>query len=196
MKPVNVDIPAGTHIEAAAILLVGRANLAGASAVGRFNGVTLRAEPGSSAPDIAAEYDRKQAEASARWRRSAKGRAAAKASAEEVAALQSQANALAVAVGNLDLSDQPAVLTFLGDQQKCSDRVGVRVDAQEILVAFAFGGLTPNMCVGDAFNADDRDIFFRWLVGQALDGLANGPAIHGMFHKFCDDWRARWGSPA
>lgn len=194
MKANEIAIPAGTHIEAAAGLLIGNANATGRRVIGMFNGQLLRAEPGGATADVVAAYEREASAAAERWRRSPKGRATAKADALEVASLQARADDAARYVGYLDLSDQAAVLAFLCDLQPCSDRIGVKIDSHEILVAFAFGGLVPGMCVGEQFKADDRDVFFRWLVGQALDGLANGPAIHGIFHKFADEWRAKWGA--
>ena len=107
--------------------------------------------------------------------------------------LQAEADRLAAALPSLDFGDQHAVIDFLAALQPCSDRIGVNVPAARIVAEFAEHGLEPNAYVGPAFDGEDRDIVYRWLVGQALDGLTRGPAIHGVFHRFADEWRAKFG---
>lgn len=195
MTTEQVYIPPGTHIEAAAARLVGKANMVGRTVVASFNDVELRAAPGARAQDVVAAFDKACAEARARYAASPEGLAAAQEAVGEVARLQLVADGVAAALDTLDFADQEAILALLGKLQPASDRIGVKVRAGEIAAAFAARGLEPGMCIGDQFNPNDRDVFFRWLVGQALDGLANGPAIHGIFHKFADEWRAKWATP-
>lgn len=191
---LTANIPAGTRIEAAAATLVGAANAVGAEVVATFNGVRLRAKPGCEAAEVVASYHLESEVRGAAYRASPEGKAAARREAEDVAALQARAIALTGRLGDLDFSDQGAVLDYLADLQPCSDRMGVIVHGEAIAAAFERAGFTPNACAGDAFDSEDRDVFFRWLVGQALDGLTQGPAIHGVFHKFAAEWRAKWGS--
>lgn len=189
-----IDVPPGTHIEAAAVALVGAANMARAEVAMSFNGVKVLARPGDKPAEVAASYGREVEAMAAARRASPEGKAAARASAAEVAALQTKADELATRVHSLDFTDHGAVLDFLAELQPCSDRTGVTVRKEDITAAFARAGLTPNMSTGWAAAASE-ETFFRWLVGQALDGLTRGPAIHGIFHKFAAEWRAKWGRP-
>ena len=189
----DIDFPAGMHIADAAALLVREAAAAGCDAVARFNDIPLRARPGQEASVVLAEYEQKVADRGARWRASPEGRAQAEARASEVATLQALADAMTAGVEGLDFADRAAVLEWLGDIQPSSDRLGVTIDAQRILAAFANHDLVPNMRTGDAFDENDPGIYFEWLVGQALDGLAKGPSIHGVFHSFAAEWKRKWG---
>jgi hypothetical protein len=189
---VPADIPAGTDISAAAVRLVGAANVSGCPAECSFNGVRLRADPGTDPAAVADRYSRHSEERARRYRESPEGRARAAAEAADVARLQATADELLRDLAEIDFGDQPTVLRWLGDLQPCTDRIGVKVRRSDVVAAFAGHGLVPNMCCGDAFDADDRDTYFRWLVGQALDGLTRGPAVHGVFHKFAAEWLARW----
>jgi len=53
-------------------------------------------------------------------------------------------------------------------------------------------GFVANANTGKAYKADDRDNSFRYLVGQALAGLKDGPAIHSILHKFAKEWREKF----
>lgn len=187
----TIDFMAGTHISAAAVQLVEAAKAHG-SARAKFNDIELIADADISPEAIIDQFDRDSAARAQAYRQSPEGVAAAKASTDEIEGLQAEADKLVGRLADLDFADQGAVLTWLGELQPCSDRIGVKVDGQLVLAAFATHDLTPDMCVGPAFNGDDCDVFYRWLVGQALDGLERGPAIHGIFHKFAAEWRDRF----
>ena len=47
---------------------------------------------------------------------------------------------------------------------------------------------------GPAFDRASRDIFARWLIGQALDGIEHVGAPHGIVDKFARDWREAFPS--
>lgn len=177
----------GCSIQNAARTLVEIA-ATGARAFGDFNGVTLTASVGSTADEIVSHYDREMKEAAKRWRASPAGKAVAKERRDTKRKLQAEADALADEVLKLDFANHDAVIAFLGRLQPCSDYTGVNVESADIVQAFKARGLVPNMCVGG--DMTDRETVYRWLVGQALDGLTRGPAIHGVFHTFADDWRA------
>lgn len=84
-----------------------------------------------------------------------------------------------------------AVLDWLCAIQDSTDHVSVAVDKAAIIGAFESAGFKPNVNCGPAFREDDRDNVFRYLVGQALDGLQS-VAIHEIIHKFSDDWKAKF----
>ena len=46
---------------------------------------------------------------------------------------------------------------------------------------------------GKDYKPGNRDNMFRYLVGQGLSGLKDGPAIHSIIHKFADEWRREFG---
>lgn len=186
----------GQHISEAAREAIALAGRMQRSVRFKFNGVSLVVggddEPGA----VVARFEAEMEAQHKAWKASLPGQAVEAERRSEIDRLQSTADDLAGRVDTLDFSDQGAVLDFLAALQPCSDRGGVTVQNAEIVAAFAAAGLTPNMDLHSPHLGVDRNVYFRWLVGQALDGLTSGPAIHGAFHKFADEWRAKWPSAA
>lgn len=188
-----MNISPGTHISAAATALVAEANRIGKPATMTFNGIDLTALPGGDAASIVSDHDRLSAESAERWRASIAGQAAAAESVAQITRLQAVVDDLVARLPSLDFDSHGSVIDFLAELQPCTDRIGITVQSAAVVAAFADHGLTPNMCVGWNTSSPTEDVFYRWLVGQALDGLTKGPAIHGVFHKFANEWRAKWG---
>lgn len=180
----------GTHISEAVEVLIRAADASG-RAEGEFNEVTITAERGEAADVILARYTSECERRADVYRKSPEGIAATKRAEDRTAALKRAADSLIATLPNLDFSDEDAVLDWLCALQEPSDHIGVSIDKNVILIEFAKHGLRPNVNCGPDFDAGDRRNFFEWLVGQALDGLAT-VAIHGVIHKFADDWRLRF----
>lgn len=191
----EVELPVGIHIDSAATLMVGRANEVGEPVTARFNGVRLSAKPGVAPVEIAAAYRARMAADAKVWRESPEGKARAAQRTADIAASQAIADRLAVALQSLDFADHEAVIRLLYELQGPSDDVDVKVDSEAFIEAFAAQGLTPNMCTGPEYR-DDPDTTYRYLVGQALDGLSKLGAIHPMFRHFADKWLAETSSQA
>lgn len=190
-------ILAGTSIDRAAVELV---EAAGQSRTGKawamFNGVRVEAERDSDPAAIVSrwrqEFDRK-AEA---YRASPEGIAAAQAAEQRVRDLQAEHDSLVHELASIDPKDDVRILDWLCRLQPCSDHIGVNVDRDTIVWVFEGAGFRANANTGLAYRGDDRENSFRYLVGQALDGLKNGPAIHGVLHKFVGEWRDKFPSPS
>lgn len=90
---------------------------------------------------------------------------------------------------SLDMNNDCAVLAWVCEMQEPSDHVGVIVRRETIVSAFEKAGYVAGANCGPDYRPGNRDNMFRYLVGQALDGLKNGPAIHPIIHKFADEWR-------
>lgn len=186
-----MDFVAGTHIREAATLLVERAKIDGV-ATGIFNGITLHAGVEVTPRDIEDYYDRETARRAEEYRRSPEGVAAAKRADDARRVMQDTHDTLMKRLPELSMYDQPAVLEWLCAMQEPSDRNGVIIKRDTIIKHFEKAGYEANENTGDAYKADDRNNAFRYLVGQALAGLKEGPAIHPIIHKFADEWRQRF----
>lgn len=182
----------GEHVAGAAANLIEIAKRRGTPARMSFNDIEVTARPESTADEIAAAFDAKLKEASSRYRASPEGIASAKASADERATLQAKHDALMARLPSLDFKSDVAVLDWLCEMQDPSDRSGVIVERKAIVETFANHGYVAGVNCGSLFRAEDRDNVHRWLVGQALDGLDTGPAIHHVIHKFAAEWRAKF----
>lgn len=177
----------GTHVSEAVDMLIRAAHDDGC-AEGEFNEVNITVECGETADIILARYKSECAGRAEAYRKSPEGIASATSAKERTASLQQAADCLMAALPNLDFSDESGVLDWLCALQAPSDHIGVSINKNAVLIEFAKHGLQPNVNCGPDFDANDRRNFFEWLVGQALDGLAT-VAIHGLIHKFADDWR-------
>lgn len=187
-----ITFSAGTHIASAAQQLIEAARSAGDRVRGKFNDVVLTADPCTNADMVVASYTRECEARSEAYRNSPAGKAAALKQNQERAELQAKHDALMRQLPALDFSNDVAVLDWMCAMQEPSDRRGVIVRRETIVSAFERHGFKANENCGDAFKPDDRDNAFRYLIGQCLAGLKEGPAIHGIIHKFADDWRRRF----
>lgn len=188
--PTEVKFWAGETITSAGKRLVDAACQSG-RAVGTFNGVELTAQPGTTADDVVRWYDSEWERRSREWAESAEGKASIAAREEERKRLQAVHDDLIAKLETLDFKDDAEVIDWLSQMVDPSDRIGVSIDRARILEAFKAHGLVPNMNVGPEFKSSDRQIFYRWLVGQALDGIEK-ISIHGIFHKFAREWREKF----
>lgn len=188
----TIDFLGGTHIDEAAKQLVEAAKVHG-SAKARFNGINLTATPDSVPQEISALYQREcEAQAKA-WRESPEGQAALRAENEERKSLQAKHDRLMRRLPFLDWSSDVAVIDWISGMEGL-DRSDIIVRRDTIVSAFEARGFKAGENTGAAYREEDRTNSFRWLVGQAVDGLKNGPAIHPIWFDFADKWRKRFGA--
>jgi len=185
-----VRFPAGMHIAAAAELLAAEA-MASGSASGCFNGIDVSAKAGATAGDVVADWERQSDARREAYRKSPEGIAAAQRADDARRTARSQHDWLMAELPALNWSSDVAILDWLCAMQGPSDHAGVIIRRGTIIAAFAKRGYVPGMDTGKDYDANSRYSGFRYLVGQALDGLANGPAIHPIIHKFAAEWKAR-----
>lgn len=186
----TVEFYAGMHIQNAAVALCAAARKHG-KARGTFNEIELTASRDTDPAEVVASFGAQQDARTNAWRESPEGIAHAAKMAAEVKAAQQKHDEMVAALDGLDFTDGVAVLDWVCSIQSATDRVGVQVDREKILAAFAARGFAPNVNCGEAFNPDDRDNVLRYIVGQALDGVRS-VAIHGVIHKFAADWKAKF----
>lgn len=184
----------GQHINNFAAELAREAAKHGA-ATGKFNDIELVASASSTADDLIAQWDQKMQDARIAYQNSPEGKAHAAAREARINAAQETHDRLVRDLGTLDFNDDVAVLDWICAIQDSTDHVSVVVNKAAILSAFEAAGFEPGANVGDAFKPDDRENVFRYIVGQALDCLKS-VAIHGIVHKFVDDWKSKFLKPS
>ena len=189
----QIEFSPGTSIDEAAIRLCETAE-AHSEATGTFNGVELHAVAGYAPAAVAKYYDEEQHRRGVAYRNSREGRKAAQDAEDRRAAAQAKHDALMRQLPTLNMADDAAVLAWLCDMQDQSDHSGVIVRRQTIVEKFEKAGYAAGANCGKDYRMGDRDNMFRYLVGQALDGLKNGPAIHPILHKFAAEWREQFGA--
>jgi hypothetical protein len=92
----------------------------------------------------------------------------------------------------LDFSNDVAVLDWLCAIQEPSNHIGVILRRQTIVHAFESHGFVEGANCGPDYKPGNRENMYRYLVGQALNGIKSGPAIHPIFHKFVGEWKAQF----
>jgi hypothetical protein len=187
----TVEFLAGEPIARAAAQLVEAAREHG-SARGSFNEIELTAEAGTTVDQVLATWERENAERAEAYRKSPEGMAAERERIERRSALQQKHDDLMRSLPALDMWNDAAVLDWLCAMQEPSDHAGVIVTRDTIVSWFEKHGYVAGANCGPDFRKGDRENEFRYLVGQALDGLKRGPSIHGIIHKFAAEWKAEF----
>jgi hypothetical protein len=188
----EIKFGAGTHIAVAAKMLVDAVAKTHEPVQGKFNDILLVADVGSTPDSIVAFFDQQCAIRAEEYRNSPEGKRAEQEAEERRSRLQQTYDSLMRKLPSLDMRDQVAVLDWLCQMQEPSDHIGIILRRATIVSAFEKAGFVANANTGKAYKADDRDNSFRYLVGQALAGLKDGPAIHSILHKFTKEWRAKF----
>jgi hypothetical protein len=57
-------------------------------------------------------------------------------------------------------------------------------------------GYLPNVYINDEFNPEDKEIFGRWLIGQALHCIQKAGTIYPMFSKHAEYWKKKFCTKA
>jgi len=187
-----ITFTGGTPIDEAAKELCAVAINSGTSVSGKFNGILLTASPTDDPASVVARYDQESEVRAAEYRASPEGREAEARSERERQTLQFEHDLLLSRLPRLDFTNRVAVLDWLCALQPASDRIGVIVKRDTIVAAFETKGFAAGVNCGSDYRPDDPDNTFRYLVGQALDGLKNGPAIHGILQKFVAEWKEKF----
>ncbi len=187
-RSTQIQFSAGCHLRSAAAQLVKAAKESG-EARGMFNDIELRATADTTSTEIEQYFDRETKARSEAYRNSAAGIADAADRKRRRADAQAMHDGLMRKLTDLDFSDDVAVLAWVCAMQDPTDSVGVIVRRDTIVQAFEAKGFEAGANCGFKYRDGDRDNMFRYLVGQALDGLKRGPAINPIIHKFADNWR-------
>lgn len=187
---VTIEPILGSHISDAVVLLVKAAGQHGSARMS-FNDIEVIATAGEAQSDVLARWNKKFDDAHIAYLNSPEHAAHQKARDAEIAELQARHDDLVSDLSSLDWSSDVAVLDWICAVQPATDDVGVVKNKDAIINAFASHGFKPNEFAGDAYVAGDRNIEFRYLVGQALATL-QARSIHGMILSFADRWRAKY----
>lgn len=188
----EIKFAGGTPIAMAARMLVDAVAKIHEPVQGKFNDILLVADAGSTLEGIVAFFDQQREIRAEEYRNSPEGKRAAQEAEERRSRLQQTHDSLMRKLPSLDMHDQVAVLDWLCQMQEPSDHVGIILRRATIVSAFEKAGFVANANTGKAYKADDRENSFRYLVGQALSGLKDGPAIHSILHKFTKEWREKF----
>jgi hypothetical protein len=192
MNRPEIKFGAGTHIDMAAKMLVDAVTKEGVPVQGKFNDILLIADTASTPDGIVAFWDQQSAIRAEEYRNSPEGKRAQAEAEERRSRLQQIHDSLMRKLPSLDMSDDVQVLDWLCQMQEPSDHIGIIVRRSTIVSAFEKAGFVAGANTGKAYKADDRNNSFRYLVGQALSGLKDGPAIHSILHKFAKEWREKF----
>jgi hypothetical protein len=186
----EVHFPAGCHIAEAARQLVDAAQ--NGVAFGHFNDIQLNATPGTTAESIVEFFNDETTRQHEEYLNSPTGKAAAVAREQSRRNAQAAHDGLMAKLRTLDFSNDAAVLDWLCAMQGPSDHIGVILQRQTIVQVFGARGFVEGANCGTDYKPGNRENMYRYLVGQALNGIKSGPAIHPILHKFVGEWKAQF----
>lgn len=74
---------------------------------------------------------------------------------------------------SIDFSNCVEVAKFLNDLQPYTTNNQVSLSLKELNQMLLDAGYLPNVFLGDKFDPNNKEIFARYLIGQAMDTLGN-----------------------
>lgn len=92
----------------------------------------------------------------------------------------------------VDLRDVAKALDWMVRAEDPLGHGHTKADRALIVSTFEASGYRAGENVGPAFREDDRDNVARYIIGQAMDGIARMGAPHQIIHLFAERWRARF----
>jgi hypothetical protein len=189
LKPVEIQAGPGEHISSAIERMIAQA-----PSYCVFNDTRVEALPGETPDEIYARWTAERARAQAEYERSDEYRKREQERQAEIDRDNALVSKALISLGSLDFQDLGAVLAWIDRIADATDHRGVYKDEliDRMTTVFAEHGLLPDMNLGDAFDAKDRDNVARYLIGQALSFLAEPPyAIHGVWHSLYREWMSK-----
>lgn len=183
----KINVFAGQTINYAAELMI-----AAIPSTCVFNDIELRADIGTTAGDIVAEYHRLHNERAKSWFKSQEGRAFSKELRQRTEQAQNSSNRYMSLLSIIDFSSLESVIEWLVGIARSIDRIDVSCDKQRIVDAFESHGFMSDVNCYDKFDAEDRENVARWIIGQALADLKRNNAPHPVLQQFAEDWKAKF----
>lgn len=191
----------GTHISDAASEACARADATGADVFFCFNGIPLLVRAGALSENVADAWEVERSKREKLFKESP-GYAEWKSWRDSDRSVKRRLltrEIVDLVEGRIDMKDRGQVIDFFVRIQDATDTVGVAedVDVELIVRKLRLAGYDAGACTvdsenGEVFDADDPDLYARWLVGQCLDNLMQMRAVHHVVHKFAKEWHSKF----
>ena len=92
---------------------------------------------------------------------------------------------------HLDWDNLNNILKWLCEIQEISDHPGVGIEKGRVISIFLSYGFLVNDALGDDFDGEDKEIFARYIIGQALSTLSYC-SIHPVVKTFYKSWHDKF----
>lgn len=184
---------AGDRLEMVAKKVVAITDVTRRSCAMTFNEIEIVVKPGDSVASVTNFYHEEYERQSAAYKASPEAKRARREAEERLNQARAKLDELMLRLPQLDFGNLTAVIDWLGELRDPSDDVGVDTPWQAIVAKFAEHGFVPGMNTGSNFNGEDETNYARYLIGNALSGLAcEVHAIHQVYRHFADQWREKF----
>lgn len=188
---LNFYVMPGDTIEYVVGRMIDIARIDNQSVTTSFNDIEVTVDASSNAIDIVNKFMDDINERHKAWLNSVDGIRALCAAEERRRNLQHRCDVLLAKLDTLDFSDDASILSWLCELADC-DHFDVDSKSREVLAKFKHEGYHADVNCGEHFNGEDRENFMRYIVGQALSGIAAVGSPHGVIHKFVEEWRQKF----
>lgn len=88
-----------------------------------------------------------------------------------------------------DLKGHDAWVAWTGQFAALNDNMHLNYPKHTIIERMCAAGYVEDACLEDSRLKTDRNIFARWMIGQAIGCLRLGMPIHPVAQKFAQDYR-------
>lgn len=177
----------GQHIDHASREAIRIATEANENVQFTFNDITLTAMPHGSPAQLSALFSLLCEQRAEAYRNSPKGKAEARARKLELKENQARIDALMLKLA--DLADLDAAVDWLDEYTTLADDIGVKSHLREVKAALEKAGYVNNEFTGKAFVPGDKRVMGRYIVGQAINCMANGMPPHPVLGRFAQEYR-------
>lgn len=189
---LNYKPEVGLLIQGAIDELVKMANGNDAPVQMEFNGVTLVAETGDTPEKLYLLWLSEKEKKAEAYSKSPEGKKAVADAKQRQVNLQKEADLLMKELPDLDFNDFAALIDWMERLTDPSDQRGVSFDKMAVIETFREHGFIAGVYTGDDRVIEDRENSAKYLIGQGLSCLAGWGPIHGIFHKFAEEWREKF----
>lgn len=183
---ITYQVNIGQHFISAIREMAEMANRSKAEVKMEFNGKEYSVLPGVDVQEVVDAFEKKLRDEEEEYRKSPECAERERVWAAERLAQTEKFNELWEV--KPDFTDLDSVVDWLC---KLSIIDSINMSNFGIVEVFEENGYLPNAYTYDKFDIDSREIFARWLIGQALDGINIVGAIHPVFMNHAKQWKTR-----
>lgn len=187
----KISVRAGTSISNAIEMALDLAGRRGETVEFDFNDISMAVQPGEDPADVAIRWTNMANARAEAYRVSPEGVKQAQEAQDRRRRMQDQHDALMRSLPDLNFGNDEAVLDWLTAFAEATDQRGVLAKHMTALEVFKSKGFIANENTGPHHRENDRQNVFRYLVGQAMDGMESGN-ICPVIHSFVADWKKKF----
>lgn len=151
-----------------------------------FNGVEIVVDANELPVSVEARWQSAMDKKGEEYRKSPEYAEQQRQSAVRLAECQERTDALMPRLPEAVAAGPSQVVAWVAALSQCTDHTGVEYDRAQVLHSLGSAGYRFNDCVGHPAVNTDSIIGARWIIGQAMDGIASVGSPHPLTADFAE----------